>query len=76
MSCVLIERNRNWFANAVLQIQSVWDTILLERSSGYEHRSPKKRAPKIFVQTNDSSDIHVIQNMPNNKKVCLVKLEF
>lgn len=76
MSCVLIERNRNWFATAVTQIQSVWDTILLERSSGYEHRAPKKRAPKILVQTNDSTDVHVIQNMPNNKKVCLVKLEF
>lgn len=76
MSCVLIERNRNWFATAVTQIQSVWDTILLERSTGYEHRAPKKRVPKILVQTNNTTDVHTIQNMPNNKKVCLVKLEF
>ena len=76
MSCVLIERNRKWFATAVTQIQSVWDTILLERSTGYDHRAPKKRVPKILVQTNETTDINTIQNMPNNKKVCLVKLEF
>ena len=76
MSCVLIERNRKWFATAVTQIHGVWETILLERSTGYEHRAPKKRIPKILVQTNDISGVHLIQNMPNNKKVCLVKLEF
>ena len=76
MSCVLIERNRKWFATAVTQIQAVWETILLERSTGYEHRAPKKRIPKVLVQTNDISGVHLIQNMPNNKKVCLVKLEF
>ena len=75
MSCVLIERNRKWFATAVTQIQSIWDTILLERSTGYEHRAPKKRIPKILVETNDTSGVHTIQNMPNNKKICLIKLD-
>lgn len=76
ISCVLIERNRKWFATAVTQIQAVWDTILNERTAGYEHRAPKKRVPKVLVQTNETSGVHLIQNMPNNKKVCLVKLEF
>jgi len=75
-SCVLIERNRKWFAAAVSQIQDVWNTILLERENGYEHRAAKKRIPKIVVQTNDLSGVHFIQNMPDNKKVCLVKLDF
>ena len=75
-SCVLIERNRKWFAAAVSQIQDVWNTILLERANGYEHRAAKKRIPKIIVQTNDISGVHIIQNMPDNKKVCLVKLDF
>jgi putative phage-type endonuclease len=75
-SCVLIERNRKWFAAGVSQIQDVWNTILLERENGYEHRAAKKRIPKIVVQTNDISGVHIIQNMPDNKKVCLVKLDF
>lgn len=75
-SCVLIERNRKWFATAVPKIQEVWNTILTERTSGYEHRAAKKRPPKILVHTNDLSGVHTIQNMPDNKKVCLVKLEF
>jgi hypothetical protein len=75
-SCVLIERNRKWFAAGVSQIQDVWNTILLERENGYEHRAAKKRIPKIVVQTNDLSGAHIIQNMPDNKKVCLVKLDF
>jgi hypothetical protein len=75
-SCVLIERNRKWFAAAVSQIQDVWNTILLERENGYEHRAAKKRIPKIVIQTNDISGAHIIQNMPDNKKVCLVKLDF
>jgi hypothetical protein len=75
-SCVLIERNRKWFAEAVNQIHDVWTTILLERTNGYEHRAAKKRIPKIIVNSIDHSDTHTIQNMPDNKKICLLKLDF
>jgi putative phage-type endonuclease len=75
-SCVLIERNREWFAAAVNQIKDVWNTILLERTNGYEHRAAKKRIPKIVVNSIDHSDTHTIQNMPANKKICLLKLDF
>jgi putative phage-type endonuclease len=75
-SCVLIERNRKWFAEAVNQIHAVWTTILLERTNGYEHRAAKKRIPKIIVNSIDHSDTHTIQNMPDNKKICLLKLDF
>ena len=38
-------RNDAWFRAALPQISELWDTILKERVSGYEHRAPKKRAP-------------------------------
>jgi hypothetical protein len=75
-SCVLIERNRKWFATAVSKIREVWNIILFERTNGYEHRAAKKRIPKIIIQTDQTSGTHTIQNMPDNKKICLVKLEF
>jgi len=40
-SCVLIERNRHWFAAAIPRIQEIWDIILKERETGYEHRASK-----------------------------------
>jgi hypothetical protein len=43
MSCVLVFRNRLWFDVAAKEINEVWQTILEERESGYEHRAPRKR---------------------------------
>ena len=45
-SCVLIERNKKWFENAEPKIKEIWDTVVKERVSGYEHRAAKKRVPK------------------------------
>jgi hypothetical protein len=41
MSCVLIKRNRTWFSAAIPKIRAVWDTIVRERETGYEHRASK-----------------------------------
>lgn len=46
MSCVLVFRNRKWFDKAVIQINDVWDIILKERKTGYEHRAPNRRQRK------------------------------
>ena len=43
ISCVLVLRNRKWFNSVIGQMQKVWDTILKERETGYEHRAPRKR---------------------------------
>lgn len=75
-SCVLIERNHKWFDKAIGKIRDVWNIILSERTTGYEHRAAKKRIPKIIIQTDQTSGVHTIENMPDNKKVCLVKLDF
>jgi hypothetical protein len=72
-SCVLIQRNRHWFASAVGKIEEVWRTIERERVEGYEHRSSKK---KISVKMSvDLSSSYMIQNMPLQNSICLVKLE-
>jgi len=46
VSCVLVTRNKQWFADNVGQLEKVWRTIEQERITGYGHRAPKKRAPK------------------------------
>jgi hypothetical protein len=46
LSCVLIQRNTQWFSDNIQQLQSVWSIIERERVTGYEHRAPKKRSFK------------------------------
>jgi hypothetical protein len=40
---VLVLRNDAWFKNAIPQVEKVWNIILRERDTGFEHRAPKKR---------------------------------
>jgi hypothetical protein len=74
-SCVFIPRNRFWFSAAVPKIKTVWDTILKERISGYEHRSSKKRGGKPQIMCQDASNSYMIKNMPLTNSICLVKLD-
>jgi hypothetical protein len=46
LSCVLIQRNTQWFSDNIQQLQIVWNIIERERDTGYEHRAPKKRLIK------------------------------
>ena len=72
-SCVLIQRNRQWFSNAVPKIEEIWRIIEKERIEGYEHRAVKK---KISITMNtDLSNSYVIKNMPLQNSICLVKLD-
>jgi putative phage-type endonuclease len=43
VSCVLICRNRQWFNHVLPSFKELWETILLERVEGYDHRQPKGR---------------------------------
>jgi putative phage-type endonuclease len=52
LSCVLILRNRKWFEDHICQLEKVWKIIEQERISGYQHRAPNKRAPKLEQTTN------------------------
>ena len=42
-SCVLVTRNKKWFKAVYPDFKELWDTILKERETGFEHRKPKKR---------------------------------
>lgn len=46
LSCVLILRNRKWFQDNIGQLEKVWNIILKERETGFEHRAPNKRVKK------------------------------
>ena len=71
-SCVLIRKNDIWFESAIKKIENVWNTILKERETGYEHRAPKKRTPKkknnILNEenANDSGCLIVISDLELN----------
>ena len=43
LSCVLVLRNKKWFQDNVKQLEKIWNTILEERITGYEHRAPNKK---------------------------------
>ena len=45
-SLVFVPRNRDWFMAVQHKFQEIWNIILKERVSGYEHRKPKKRQKK------------------------------
>jgi len=45
-SCVTVRRNREWFDRALPSFLETWETILRERTEGYEHRAPKPREKK------------------------------
>ena len=75
-SCVLVERNRQWFQAARGAIEKTWDIVLKERVSGYEHRAAKKKVVKLEVVAGDGGDeSRVIRNLPVLGGVCLVKLD-
>lgn len=46
ISCVLVQRNRQWFKQNVGTLERLWQTILKEREDGFEHRAPNKRYKK------------------------------
>ena len=48
LSCVLVQRNRDWFKNNIPQIEKVWKIIEEERVTGYEHRAPVKKQKKDY----------------------------
>ena len=46
VSCVLVCRNRQWFESAIQELKELWDTVVLERISGFEHRAPNRKTKK------------------------------
>lgn len=53
-SCVLVLRNKHWFAHAETVLGDLWETVQRERVSGHEHRAPKKRVKKPVDETSQT----------------------
>ena len=52
-SCILVLRNKHWFKNAIPILQSIWNTIQIEKISGFQHRAPKIREKKCNSTENE-----------------------
>ena len=52
-SCILVLRNKYWFKNAIPILQSIWNTIQIEKISGFQHRAPKSREKKYNSTENE-----------------------
>ena len=78
LSCVLVERNQQWFQKVCPLIKETWNTILQERKTGYDHRAAKKRpikTPGLEIVPGTEENSRIIKNLPVSGGVCLVKLE-
>jgi putative phage-type endonuclease len=42
-SCITVQRDTTWFNEAFPKMRETWETICLEKETGYEHRKPKSR---------------------------------
>jgi len=81
-SCVLIKRNTAWFNAALPMIKDVWDIIVNERNTGYEHRAPRKKIMRQCLFVSNETDnvtttrtIHnVIKSDSSSDNLSVVKL--
>ena len=49
VSCVCVERNKQWFKRAMPYFKNAWNIIQHEKKNGYQHREPKKKKNKIKI---------------------------
>lgn len=64
VSCVLVDRNKNWFIQANIEIEKVWNIISKEKlDNSYLSRAPKKR-----VKQEEKNNM-------NSVKKCKIDLE-
>jgi len=77
ISCVLVQRNREWFDMVVPQFIDIWETIEKERITGYAHRAAVKKPKPLVVIQQNTDDITVInRNIPGGVGgICLIKLD-
>jgi putative phage-type endonuclease len=75
LSCVLILRNKKWFQDNIRQLENVWNIILKERESGYEHRAPAKRIKKEQKNDNGFQGCLININKNNDNKLIVNKIE-
>jgi putative phage-type endonuclease len=68
MSCVLVCRNRQWFEDNIAELKTLWDIVLAERVSGFEHRAPNRK-----TKNNAFDILQQSQNQKPQQSKCLLK---
>jgi hypothetical protein len=72
MSCVLVCRNRQWFEDNIWELEELWETVVTERVSGFEHRAPnRKTKTNAFDLLNNTQSQTQSQSQSQTK--CLLK---
>jgi putative phage-type endonuclease len=69
LSCVSVNRNKNWFQNNIQALENVWNIIEKERVSGYEHRAPNRKVKK-------ECSLNSIINNVNAENKCLIQIKY
>jgi len=72
-SCVLVCRNRQWFECAIHPLKELWDTVVLERISGFEHRAPNRKTKKDVTKYNVFD--MMVKASSNNNSGCLLQVK-
>jgi putative phage-type endonuclease len=78
ISCVLVCRNRQWFADNVGELNEIWSIIEKERVSGYSHRAPNRKQKKentVDITTQSNGGGCLLQFNKNTGKISIVKKE-
>ena len=75
LSCVLVQRNSKWFNDNIKELQDIWNIILKERVSGFEHRAPTRRIKKdvSINDTNISQNGCLLNYNKENGKITVIK---
>lgn len=68
MSCVLVCRNRQWFEDNIWELEELWNTVVLERVSGFEHRTPNRK-----TKINAFDLLGNTQSQSKSQSKCLLK---
>jgi putative phage-type endonuclease len=74
-SCILVLRNTQWFDAAIIEIEKVWNTIIYEKETGFEHRAPKKRKKRANSIENQECLIDLNQLDNDDQVKCLIDLD-
>ena len=75
LSCVLVLRNKMWFAYAMQDLNDIWSIIEKERIEGYEHRSPKKRVQSASSSSKKINNSELIEEFNSMQtKVCYINI--
>jgi putative phage-type endonuclease len=72
LSCVLVCRNREWFKSSIDMLEDIWNTIEIERESGFEHRAPNRKTKK---DTNGSDQTKQSVCLLQFKKINVIKTD-